>query len=417
MQELPPVKIPKIEKHGTGYRRVWWNNGQRQRFFHQDKSIVERASAYIQEVGPNNITQDDEELLTLNFMNMSTGEDTHRQMHTSEVASNTFAAVADLMIAHRLKVEDIVEQTAKGYRFLAHSVFSDWADRDVATFRTKDLDERREYLRSDKARPNGKPYAELTIARYMGFPLGVLHFAFNRGLIAKDPTRGFDHNKKDAATKRLQGLRFIEQSLWLKILLSAKPEIALLMETLGISAMRINEVLGLHAGDLVLDVEEPYIEVQRQLLNLSKVNGQRVEGPPKYGSVGQVTITQELAAKLSAHLRQRKSDDPNFGPGSYLFVTAAGDPWWYTDWHSKCWKPMLARAQRSGVPVPAYLTPHVLRHSSGSWVLNKVKTSIGHKAVQQRLRHRHISTTLETYGHVDRDTRQAVLDALRSPAQ
>lgn len=78
----------------------------------------------------------------------------------------------------------------------------------------------------------------------------------------------------------------------------------------------------------------------------------------------------------------------------WLFVNRAGGPVRYQGFRRRVWDKAVARAKLDPPP-----TPHALRHTCGSWMLNQGLPVI---LVSRHLGHESIDVTVNIYGHLDR---------------
>jgi integrase len=100
----------------------------------------------------------------------------------------------------------------------------------------------------------------------------------------------------------------------------------------------------------------------------------------------------------------------------WLFVNGRGNPVRIHSFQSNLWRPALARAmnedlaKKEGRPV---LTKrpriHDLRHTCASWM---IAAGVPLPVIQQHLGHESITTTVNTYGHLDRSSAEAAAAAI-----
>jgi integrase len=96
-----------------------------------------------------------------------------------------------------------------------------------------------------------------------------------------------------------------------------------------------------------------------------------------------VALPDWLAAELAAHLA---TDN-----GEYVFTSPNGGPLRRGNFRGRVWRPATARAGLEG------LRWHDLRHTHVAFL---IAAGVQVKAIQSRLGHSSIKTTLDTYGHL-----------------
>jgi integrase len=150
-----------------------------------------------------------------------------------------------------------------------------------------------------------------------------------------------------------------------------------LIEFLVASGFRWGEASALKPGDV--DRDNGTVKVRRAWKHSSA--GYTI-GPPKTKrSRRTVDIPQSVLDKLDySH--------------EWLFVNRTGGPVRYAGFKRRVWDPAVKRAKFDPPP-----TPHALRHTCGSWMLN---AGVPITAVSRHLGHESIQVTVDIYGHLDR---------------
>lgn len=160
------------------------------------------------------------------------------------------------------------------------------------------------------------------------------------------------------------------------------------------SGFRWGEVSALKPGDV--DRKESVVRVRRAWKYSSK--GYQL-GPPKTKrSRREVNIPKDILDSL---------DYTN----EFLFTNALGGPVRYPKFRA-IWDRAVVKAKLDDNP-----TPHCLRHTCGSWLLNAGEPML---AVSRHLGHANISVTADVYGHTDRKSHQAIakkMSQLLNPAK
>jgi len=152
------------------------------------------------------------------------------------------------------------------------------------------------------------------------------------------------------------------------------------------SALRLRHVNREHR---LLRVEE----------TLSEVGGKLAPDTPKSAaSTRTVPMPEPAYQALLDHLTRRLS-----GPDEYLFQTRSGAPVGYRTFRLFGWDPAIKTAG-----LPTDLTPHCLRHSFATWMLN---TGAPIQTVRKLLGHASIATT-QIYTHSSAEADRAAADRL-----
>jgi integrase len=90
----------------------------------------------------------------------------------------------------------------------------------------------------------------------------------------------------------------------------------------------------------------------------------------------------------------------------WVFVNRAGGPVRIHGFHARVWKPAV---KRSGLYPPP--RTHDLRHTCASWM---IAARVPLPVIQKHLGHESITTTVDTYGHLDRSSFKEASDAMRT---
>lgn len=147
--------------------------------------------------------------------------------------------------------------------------------------------------------------------------------------------------------------------------------------------------------------EATALQVQDVNLRQSTVNVQRAWkrqddntfklGPPKTRKARRIVA---LSPDQMAMLRRQMAGRP---PGDWLFRGGMGAAWRHSNYYKRKWEPALAAAIEKGLPKKPRL--HDLRHTHVAWL---IAANIPLPAIQARLGHESITTTVDRYGHLVR---------------
>lgn len=177
------------------------------------------------------------------------------------------------------------------------------------------------------------------------------------------------------------------------------------------TGMRWGEATALKVSDLSLTSDRPSVSVQRAWKKAKKGSpgGAFYLGPPKTRKARRLLrlspVQVEMARRLVAGL----------GPDDYVFRAAKGGAWLHANYYNRKWLPAVKAAVAKGLPKKPRL--HDLRHTHVSWL---IAARIPLPAIQVRLGHESIQTTVDRYGHLvqglDDDIATAVEAAMGVPA-
>lgn len=160
------------------------------------------------------------------------------------------------------------------------------------------------------------------------------------------------------------------------------------------TGMRWGEATALQVQDLKLSGDEPTASVQRAWKKRRKgVPGPAfVLGPPKTKKARRLVALTPSQVETARRLVAGQRHD------AYVFRTAWGRPWSHSNFYNNRWKPAVARAVEKGLPRRPRI--HDLRHTHVSWL---IAARIPLPAIQVRLGHESIKTTVDRYGHLVRE--------------
>ena len=147
--------------------------------------------------------------------------------------------------------------------------------------------------------------------------------------------------------------------------------------------LRFGEAAALRRFDV--DMHRARLTVARAL---SEVRGHVREGGTKTGRTRTVTMPKVVAEALSDHMGRHPATYVT-KMGDLIFTAPDGGYIRRTNWRRRVWVPALERASLSGI------RPHDLRHFGAAVA---IAAGAHPKAIQERLGHAPITTTLNIYG-------------------
>ena len=225
------------------------------------------------------------------------------------------------------------------------------------------------------ARLLGDGVAAASVTRKVSTIRSFYRYLLREEAIEADPTLDLATSKLPRRLPRVLTVEEIEQ-----LLATPDPSTSqgtrdrAMLELMYASGLRVSETVGLELSDI--DLAHEVVRC------VGKGNKERV-----------VPVGTQAVRALRAYLSQVRPRQVRAHPTQALFVSRLGGPMT----RQGCWKLIRRYARRSGISRP--LTPHVLRHSFATHLLER---GADLRAVQEMLGHASISTT-QVYTHVTRE--------------
>jgi integrase len=245
-----------------------------------------------------------------------------------------------------------------------------------------------------------KQYARTTTATTMTYAGMILRAAHSSGRIGRDPTLGLRRPKArageadgkvgpDQVPTRAEALAILE----------AAPRHFRAAIALGLTGLRIGEVLGMVADRIELETRRVTVDQQ-----LQRVGGEMVLTTPKAEKVRTIVVPSIVAVELRRHLRDHHAD-------GLIFRGVRGAERLRRDqFYAAAWKPALREA---GLTENRF-TFHALRHFAASSLLAEGAPLTAVAG--------HLGDTVETVSRVyvhwlrdDRNVPAEVLDRVLAP--
>ena len=245
--------------------------------------------------------------------------------------------------------------------------------------------------------------APKSISNWHGLLSAAMATAVEDKVRTDNPCRGVRLPKRDRKDDRTMFLEIPQYQL----LLSRIPEhwrihVMLLAET----GLRWSEATALNVDDVVLDVKNPYVIVDKAWKRLP--GNKYVIGEPKNeNAFREVSISPTLAKLLAEHVKGRTG-------GDFLLRNASDSGHvTYRNFQGRVWAPAITAAMKRSSdnrrPLRHRPKIHHLRHSHASWLL---ADGVDIYAVSRRLGHESITTTTKIYGHLSYRSQQAAASAI-----
>ena len=158
------------------------------------------------------------------------------------------------------------------------------------------------------------------------------------------------------------------------------------------TGMRWGEASALQVRDLNLNSSTPTANVQRAWKRAKKGSEASFYlGPPK------TKKARRMIALSPAQVEMARRLVAGMPPEAYVFRTATGRHWRHSNYYHRKWQPAVRTAVEKGLPKRPRL--HDLRHTHVAWL---IAANIPLPAIQIRLGHESIQTTVDRYGHLVR---------------
>lgn len=239
--------------------------------------------------------------------------------------------------------------------------------------------------------------APATVTKAYHLAAGALDWAVETGRIGRNPAR-LPSVRRDALPKieKHRKMRILDLDEISELADAIDPRFRALILMAGHTGLRWGEAVGLKAK--YLDLNGRTIEVAGTLAEVAgRVTYQPMTAKTKT-SRRQVAISRMLADVLRDHL----AEHPVVGDG-FVFTAPEGGELRRTHFRTRYWRP----AVKASVGLP--LTFHDLRHSHASIL---ARQGFHPKVVADRLGHKSVMVTLDTYSHLFPGMDREVADRL-----
>ncbi|WP_179475361.1 tyrosine-type recombinase/integrase [Mycolicibacterium vinylchloridicum] len=245
---------------------------------------------------------------------------------------------------------------------------------------------------------DGKRPASKTVRNKLMFLAGALNTAVPKK-IPENPASNIELRPDDDP----QEMYFLTKTQFAHLLQEVTPHWRLLVQFLAVTGARWGEVTALRPSDV--DRENNRVHIRRSWKH--GADGYRLGTTKTTNSVRWIKVPKQLLDQLDYS-------------GEYIFTNRTGGPVRSHGFIRRVWMPAVERAWPSvddkGQPIQhnrQHPKPriHDLRHSAASWLLqDRVPMAV----VSKHLGHRDIRTTVNTYGHFDEHSMEAISDSMES---
>ncbi|WP_103061553.1 tyrosine-type recombinase/integrase [Actinomyces qiguomingii] len=253
-------------------------------------------------------------------------------------------------------------------------------------------------MRATQARPRtqgaaSRPLSSKTIREAQRLLSQCLKTAVEEGLIQANPAQGVRVPSDDVKGASTTFLTRDELGLLID---AVDPYWRPLVSFLAGTGTRFGEATALQVADLDLTAAPPTARICRAWKKGDK-------GVYLGGTKGATTRTIALPRPLARQLGDMTAGRP---AEALVFTSRNGARIQSQHFSTRVWRPALARAREAGLTKTPRV--HDLRHTHASLLLGAGVPII---AVQRRLGHKSITTTVDTYGHLTPDAYAAATDA------
>jgi integrase len=219
--------------------------------------------------------------------------------------------------------------------------------------------------------------------------------AIREQLLGRNPAKGITLKKSEADAGRV----FLTAGEFAVLLAAIDSHFVPFVAWLAGTGMRWGEVTALLVGDVDLDAPTPVAYVRRAWKRTGKGGHDAAPRAPKTrAGLRTVPLAPEVVAVVRHLVDERPAD-------AYVFTAKGGGPVRNDHFHARVWKPALdrlnARVDENGNPKTPALTKrpnvHSLRHTFAS---AQIAAGVNLLDLKVHLGHESITTTVDTYGHL-----------------
>lgn len=193
---------------------------------------------------------------------------------------------------------------------------------------------------------------------------------------------------------------FLEHDEWQRIRAEFKdPDARDLADFLVGTGLRWGEASAVQVQDI--NLRQSTLNVQRAWKR--QEDNTFILGPPKTRKARRtIALSPDQMAMLRRQMTGRR-------PGDFIFRGGMGAAWRHSNFYHRKWAPAVAAAMEKGLPKKPRL--HDLRHTHVAWL---VAANIPLPAIQARVGHESITTTIDRYGHLVRAMDSEISAAIQS---
>lgn len=245
---------------------------------------------------------------------------------------------------------------------------------------------------------DGIPRSAKTVANLHGILSAAYQWGQRTGKVTADPCAATELPHRHKGVPR--GLHAGEWAILHQAAADVSPDAADLLLFLVGTGWRWSEATALQVLACELDRPDPYVEVSRVWRRRADGTQELVEDAKSEAGLRRVRVSPMLAQMLKRRVTGKAL-------GDFVFPGARGGQLRHSHFHQRVWKPIVELAQSRGLR--AKPTIHWLRHTQANLAID---SGASLPALQRRLGHESIQTTVDTYGRLVDDVGSDVLDAI-----
>jgi integrase len=243
------------------------------------------------------------------------------------------------------------------------------------------------------------PRSPKTVANIHGILSGAYKYGIRKHLVTSNPCAATDLPARDRTTVR--GLRPGEWAILYQAACEVGPDVADLLLFLVGTGWRWSEATALQVHAVELDARTPMARMNQVWRRGGDNRLKLVEGAKSDAGVRGVALSPALVQMLKRRTTGKQL-------GDFVFTNdRTRQKWQYGNFRRRRWAAVLERAQALGLRSAP--TIHWLRHTHAAML---IEAGGNLPAIQRRLGHASITTTVNTYGRLVDDVPAEVLGSV-----
>jgi integrase len=230
-----------------------------------------------------------------------------------------------------------------------------------------------------------RKYAPKTIRNFHGLLFGIIQSAVD----ADKPLRASNpciHTRLPEDDHTADEMVFLEREEYAVLRSHLAQDAIDMIDALVGTGLRWGEITALQPRDLALLSARPTLRVQRAWKRGE--HGKYLGAPKSKKSRRTLVLTPQQVALFRRNCRGKRPED-------FVFTAPEGGAWDSGGFYTARWKQAVAAAAEDGLTKKPRI--HDLRHTHVAWLIAR---KVPLPAIQARLGHESITTTVDRYGHL-----------------